>query len=219
MADVSIRKYRNSDYDVVHSMFVEGMMEHLPASYSYLLKLPQLHLTVSLLLLVIFLATGSYLLTLATLALLLAGGWYEMKFEFCQYVSQSQKGDLLDIQTTYMMRSNSCFWVAESEGKVVGMVAAQPSEESEDEMVLRRLSVGRNHRMKGIAKVLCVKVIDFAGQCGYKSVMLHTSMVQYAAHKLYQRLGFERTAVEIVPSLFGRFSKFSIFTYRYRIKS
>uniref|UniRef100_A0A803J260 N-acetyltransferase 8 gene 5 n=1 Tax=Xenopus tropicalis TaxID=8364 RepID=A0A803J260_XENTR len=217
MADVSIRKYRNSDYDVVHSMFVEGMMEHLPASYSYLLKLPQLHLTVSLLLLVIFLATGSYLLTLATLALLLAGGWYEMKFEFCQYVSQSQKGDLLDIQTTYMMRSNSCFWVAESEGKVVGMVAAQPSEESEDEMVLKRLCVGRDHRRKGIAKALCLKVIGFAKECGYKAVCLETDIIQYSAQKLYQRIGFQKYRLEVHQGLFGKCPTFLSLYYKYTV--
>ncbi|XP_018082934.1 probable N-acetyltransferase camello [Xenopus laevis] len=219
MANVSIRKYRNSDYDVVHSLFAEGMMEHLPATCFHLLKLPQVHLALSLSLLLVFMATSSYLLPLATLVVVLTGAWYELNSEFRQYVSQSQKDDLLDIEKTYMMRSNSCFWVSESGGKVAGMVAAQPSEESEDEMVLRRLSVGREHRMKGIAKALCLEVMDFARQCGYKSVKLETSMVQYAAHKLYESLGFEKTAVVILPTFFGRFSNFFIFTYRYRIKS
>ncbi|OCT96553.1 hypothetical protein XELAEV_18008759mg [Xenopus laevis] len=186
MANVSIRKYSNSDYQVVHSMFGEGVMEHVPACCFYLLKLPQAHLVLSLSLLVVFLLELGINCT----------------FQYHQYVSQSQKDDLLDIEKTYMMRRNSCFWVAESDGKVVGMVAAQPSEESEDEIMLRRRSVRREHRMKG----------------GYKSVKLQTCIVQYAAHKLYEGLDFEKTAVLIVP-FFGRFANFSIFTYRYRIKS
>ncbi|OCT96550.1 hypothetical protein XELAEV_18008756mg [Xenopus laevis] len=80
----------------------------------------------------------SYVLSFSCLATMLAGGWWVLNCRYHYYL----------------------------EVKVVGMVGAQQSEKSEDEMVLKLLCVGREHRRKGMAKALCLKVSDFAEACG-----------------------------------------------------
>ncbi|KAJ1211779.1 hypothetical protein NDU88_007133 [Pleurodeles waltl] len=44
-----------------------------------------------------------------------------------------------DIQRSYMQKRGACFWVAESDGEVVGFVAADPA--GEKELELKRLNV------------------------------------------------------------------------------
>ncbi|KAG8453250.1 hypothetical protein GDO86_000036 [Hymenochirus boettgeri] len=217
MANLSIRKYRNGDHQAVCSMFASGMNEHLPATCVHLLKLPQVQLCVVIEIITVFLFTRSYSLLFVCLAITLLALWCCLKSEFDQYVTRSLREDLHDIEKFYMRRSNSCFWVAESEGRIVGIVGADPAEDSDNVIMLRRLSVASDQRNKGIARALCMEVIDFATQLGYEAVSLHTSMVQYAAHKLYERLGFKKTRETVVPTLFSKFINFVIFSYSYNI--
>eukprot|EP00079_Xenopus_tropicalis_P010930 XP_002936328.2 PREDICTED: probable N-acetyltransferase camello [Xenopus tropicalis] len=217
MGSFSIRKYRKKDYAAVCHLFAEGTMEHFPAACLYVLKAPRVYVTLLLLFASMLLGTKSYILSFTCLAAILAGGWWVINSKYHNYVIEIQREDLQDIETTYMVRSNSCFWVAESDGKVVGMVAAQPSEESEDEMVLKRLCVGRDHRRKGIAKALCLKVIGFAKECGYKAVCLETDIIQYSAQKLYQRIGFQKYRLKVHQGLFGKCTTFSSLYYKYTV--
>lgn len=86
----------------------------------------------------------------------------------------------------------SCFWVAVLDGRVVGIVAAQ-GREDDDAVELRRMSVDSRYRGKGIAKALGRRVLEFAVRNNYAAVVLGTTAVKLAAHKLYESLGFRRT--------------------------
>uniref|UniRef100_A0A8B9PRT5 N-acetylaspartate synthetase n=1 Tax=Apteryx owenii TaxID=8824 RepID=A0A8B9PRT5_APTOW len=88
----------------------------------------------------------------------------------------------------------SCFWVAVLDGNVVGIVAARGNEE-DNTVELRRMSVDSNYRGKGIAKALGRKVLEFAVLNNYSSVVLGTTAVKMAAHKLYESLGFKHVGV------------------------
>ncbi|XP_074848437.1 N-acetylaspartate synthetase isoform X1 [Carettochelys insculpta] len=88
----------------------------------------------------------------------------------------------------------SCFWVAVLDGNVVGIVAARGNEE-DNTMELRRMSVDANFRGKGIAKALGRKVLEFAMLNNYSSIVLGTTAVKMAAHKLYESLGFKHAGV------------------------
>uniref|UniRef100_A0ACB8ETB3 Uncharacterized protein n=1 Tax=Sphaerodactylus townsendi TaxID=933632 RepID=A0ACB8ETB3_9SAUR len=88
----------------------------------------------------------------------------------------------------------SCFWVAMLDGNVVGIVAAQGNEE-DNTLELRRMSVDSKYRGKGIAKALGRKVLEFAMINNYSSVVLGTTAVKVAAHKLYESLGFKHVGV------------------------
>ncbi|KAK9401606.1 N-acetylaspartate synthetase [Crotalus adamanteus] len=80
-------------------------------------------------------------------------------------------------------RKGSCFWVAVLNGNVVGIVAARGNEE-DNTVELRRMSVDSKYRGKGIAKALGRKVLEFAVVNNYSSVVLGTTAVKVAAHKL-----------------------------------
>ncbi|XP_075038044.1 putative N-acetyltransferase camello [Mixophyes fleayi] len=218
MANYAIRVYRNRDYNAVRMLFAEGMMEHFPATCAYLLKLPRIQFVLFISFITLILISRSYLLSLVSLAIAFTAGRRLLLSEFHQYVDECQREDLLDIEESYMASNNSCFWVAESNGRVVGMVGVQSAQRSSEVMELRRLSVAKDWRHNGIARTLCLKVIDFASQRGYKVVKLETSMIQIAAHKLYETLGFLKTDTRIFPSLLGRFANFYVMTYEYMIK-
>ncbi|KAJ8390326.1 hypothetical protein AAFF_G00108950 [Aldrovandia affinis] len=92
---------------------------------------------------------------------------------------------------TYLSHPGSCFWVAVLDGRVVGIVAAQGKEE-DNTVELRRMSVDSRFRGKGIAKALGRRVLEFAVINNYSAVVLGTTAVKLAAHKLYESLGFRR---------------------------
>ncbi|XP_056404517.1 probable N-acetyltransferase camello [Hyla sarda] len=218
MADYTIRVYKNRDYNAVRMLFAEGMLEYIPATCAYVLKLPRAQFVLFISFITLLLISRSYLLSLVSLAIVFTAGRRQLNSEYHQYVEMCQREDLLDIEESYMASNNSCFWVVECNSRVIGMVGAQPVPRSTEVMVLRRLSVAKDKRHQGLASALCHKVKDFARQRGFKVVTLETSMIQVAAHKLYEKLGFQNTDVKIVPSLLGRFANFSILTYEYRIK-
>ncbi|GCB79744.1 hypothetical protein scyTo_0019603, partial [Scyliorhinus torazame] len=90
--------------------------------------------------------------------------------------------------------TGSCFWVAVLDGNVVGIVAARGNEE-DNTVELRRMSVDFDQRGKGIAKALGRKVLEFAVLNNYSAVVLGTTAVKPAAHKLYESLGFRYVGV------------------------
>lgn len=79
------------------------------------------------------------------------------------------------------------------DGRVVGIVAAQ-GHEDDNTVELRRMSVDSRYRGKGIAKALGRRVLEFAVRNNYAAVVLGTTAVKLAAHKLYESLGFCRTS-------------------------
>ncbi|MEQ2161124.1 N-acetylaspartate synthetase [Goodea atripinnis] len=96
-------------------------------------------------------------------------------------------------QFIYAFLTGSCFWVAVLDGCVVGIVAAQ-GQEDDNTVELRRMSVDSRYRGKGIAKALGRRVLEYAMRNNYAAVVLGTTAVKLAAHKLYESLGFCRTS-------------------------
>lgn len=90
---------------------------------------------------------------------------------------------------TALSPAGSCFWVAVLDGNVVGIVAAR-AHEADNTVELLRMSVDSRFRGKGIAKALGRKVLEFALVHDYSAVVLGTTAVKVAAHKLYESLGF-----------------------------
>ncbi|XP_039397033.1 N-acetyltransferase family 8 member 3-like isoform X1 [Mauremys reevesii] len=219
MAPYRIRQYEDGDYEAVRTMFSHGIREHAPAGYIHMMKHPQTQLLFLGLFLAVLAGSGSLLVSLLALLLTLIGGWFCIWSLWTDYVQQSLRNDLLDIRRTYLEAADTCLWVAEAEGVVVGMVAAvlpeDPSERGRA-LELKRISVGREHRGRGIGRALGRTVIRFAQERGYSAVVLSTSIVQYSALQLYESLGFQRVS-ESFPSRLASFLQFSVFCYRYEI--
>ena len=75
------------------------------------------------------------------------------------YVSDSLKDDLADIPANYLESPGSCFWVAEVEGEIKGMVGIQYR--SGEEAELRPMSVASDARGQGIGRQLLETVDGF----------------------------------------------------------
>ncbi|CAM4551535.1 unnamed protein product [Lepidochelys olivacea] len=219
MAPYCIRQYEDGDYEAVRAMFARGIMEHAPAAYVHTLTRPQVQLLFLALFLVVLAASGSLLVSVVAVLLALAGSWFFIRSLWNGYIQQSLRSDLLDIRRSYLEPANSCLWVAEAEGAVVGMVGAILPEDPSERgcaLELKRMSVGREHRGRGIARALCRTVIRFAQERGHSAVVLSTSMVQDSAQQLYESMGFRRVS-ERSPSRLASFLHFSVFYYRYEI--
>ncbi|XP_065606328.1 putative N-acetyltransferase 8B [Cyrtonyx montezumae] len=216
MAPYRIRLYRDEDYDAVRALFARGIVEHAPSIYRQMLRSTRAQLGLLVLFTAVRAAAGCWLLALGATALALAAAWPFARSFSTSYVQEALLTDLCDIHSTYMRAPDSCFWVAEAGGAVVGMVAVAPPQDPAqrgEALELRRMSVSRDYRGCGISKALCGEVLRFAQARGYGAVVLYTSVVQVVAQRLYESQGFRKVGATS-PSLFASLICFQILHYR-----
>jgi len=96
--------------------------------------------------------------------------------------------DLDDIQSVYMEFPGNHFWVAESEGQIVGMVAVQHYDEGVGE--IRRLRVANSHRRRGIGSALLERALSFCQEKEYYKITLDTFMDREPAIRLFEKFRF-----------------------------
>ncbi|XP_009462168.1 PREDICTED: N-acetyltransferase 8-like [Nipponia nippon] len=216
MASYRIRQYRDQDYDAVRTLFARGILEHTLAGYRHVLRSARAKLALLVLFVAVRAAAGYWVLGLGAVTLALVAAWFLVRSFSTSYVQQALSTDLRDIPASYLRAPDSCFWVAEAGGGVVGMVAAPPPLDPAERGValeLKRMSVSKDYRGRGISKALCGEVLRFARARGYGAVVLSTSMVQVAAQRLYEGQGFRKVGA-FSPSLLGSLLCFQIFHYR-----
>ena len=100
-------------------------------------------------------------------------------------------GDLKDIEEFYMSIQQSHLWVAELNGRVVGMVGLIHEENFEQGVYeLKRMYVAPSCRGMGIAKNLINELISHAKTNRIKLVFLKTTSTLVPAIQLYTKNGF-----------------------------
>uniref|UniRef100_UPI00398E3C25 N-acetylaspartate synthetase n=1 Tax=Pristiophorus japonicus TaxID=55135 RepID=UPI00398E3C25 len=192
---VFIREFQLSDQQSVCRIFCEGILERIPnTAFRGLKQQPKILLLYSCLTVMCFYLTKSLVLTCCVPTLLLGSRYYYSRKVILSYLECALQTDMSDIEQYYMKPAGSCFWVAVLDGNVVGIVAARGNEE-DNTVELRRMSVDFEQRGKGIAKALGRKVLEFAVLNNYSAVVLGTTAVKLAAHKLYESLGFRYIGV------------------------
>ena len=102
------------------------------------------------------------------------------------------KTDLLDIGKTYMSNKGCHIWVAEWNGKIVGMVGLIQNEDHKPGIAeLQRMSVSKNCRKMGVASKLLEELLKHSRQQGFEKNVLKTSNAQGPAVRLYRKFGFK----------------------------
>ncbi|CAJ1074601.1 probable N-acetyltransferase camello [Xyrichtys novacula] len=214
MANIQIRKYKDEDAEAVKEVFTLGMSEHVPSSFMHLLKQPPTQMVLMCTFCSLMASSKSFLLPVLAVTLLLAAARQSVVYMFNKYIDTSLKKDLNNITETYLKEKDSCFWVAECDGRVVGTMACLPNENTPGCLELKRASVRRSHRRMGIGKALCRTVADFTRDRGYAAVILYTSVVQTDAHKLYECMGYEKIREFPVPEFIAKVTNFTLIEYR-----
>ncbi|XP_068608459.1 probable N-acetyltransferase CML1 [Brachionichthys hirsutus] len=213
-ASFQIRKYQDDDAETVREIFTLGLSEHVPSLFMHLLKQPVTQMVLMCVFCTLMASSKSFLLPILAVTLLLAGIRQFVVHMANRYIETGLSGDLNDISEAYLKQKDSCFWVAESDSRVVGCVACLPAENAPGCLQMKRLSVRRSHRATGIAKALCRTVADFSSERGHAGVILCTSMVQTSAQKLYEHMGYERIREFAPPGFLFKVTNFVTFEYR-----
>ncbi|XP_069601144.1 N-acetyltransferase 8-like isoform X1 [Ranitomeya imitator] len=220
MSDYFLRLYKDSDYHEARDLFASGLKEHVNKAFRHALCLTHIWLPALATITLPALNLVSVNTFALAVALALVALWFCARYMYTSYIDHALSDDMLDIRKYYLQRDGYCFWVAEStRGEFMGMIAALPSSEpgGEKHLELRRLSVVKCHRGKGVAKVLCRRLIDFARKRGCEAVVLTTTLPQWEACKMYEKLGFRLTDEFYYSKMLSRVVDFKVLAYQYDI--
>ncbi|XP_075044003.1 N-acetyltransferase 8B-like [Mixophyes fleayi] len=220
MSTYNVRLYQDSDFLAVRRIFTHGCHGHTAAAFYKALKLPHNWLLLLVVFLLPLVTIGSILLSILDVVIVLLMLWLSGREFFHSYAKHALLDDLKDITRYYLQREGYCFWVVESPaGEVVGMVAAAISHlpGGEKHIELKRMSVARTHRGKGIAKLLCRTLINFARKSECEAVVLSTTTVQDDALRLYERIGFRHAHTTYATKFTERLVRITYVIYKYDI--
>jgi N-acetylglutamate synthase-like GNAT family acetyltransferase len=123
--------------------------------------------------------------------------------EFGVDITYEQQPDLMDIPNFYQKGAGQ-FWVALDQDKVVGSIALLDI--GSGEAALRKMFVAATHRggAHGVAAQLLGTLLDHAQKHGLKTIYLGTTEKFLAAHRFYEKSGFELIEPNSLPAAFPR---------------
>ncbi len=120
-----------------------------------------------------------------------------LKEKFEAYIARSLAEEIDRIADYYGDRDGG-FWVADSNGTIVGMFGIEP--DGPDAMELRRMYVAPEARRRGIARQMLVFAEDECRRRGMQSLTLSTSELQGEALALYRAAGYRLQKEEIAEA-------------------
>ncbi|MED3021552.1 MULTISPECIES: GNAT family N-acetyltransferase [Bacillus cereus group] len=117
-------------------------------------------------------------------------------------ITKEEQPDLLEIETFYQ-RNHGNFWVATYDDKVVGTVALLYIENQQ--VALRKMFVKKEFRGKewGASYKLLQTAISWAENKKLKDIYLGTTVKFLAAHRFYEKNGFQSVDIEDLPKSFS----------------
>lgn len=113
-------------------------------------------------------------------------------------ITAQDQPDLANIEVFYQ-QDNGNFWVAVENGAIVGTIAIKNI--SHGNAILRKMFVRKEYRGKelGVSHALLMKLIEWARQKKFSKIYLGTTPQFLAAHRFYQRNGFEEIHKDELP--------------------
>ena len=123
------------------------------------------------------------------------------QLEFGVSITVEDQPDLLDIRGYYQQGSGN-FWVALSNGEVVGTIALRDIGNRQG--ALRKMFVKPAYRGKGhgVARRLLEELIAFASSVRLRDLYLGTIDAFVAAHRFYEKNGFVQIPAAALPEAF-----------------
>src|SRR5512134_562210 len=136
--------------------------------------------------------------------------------EFSIDITAAQQPDLHDIPGFYQVR-NGNFWVALADGRVVGTIALLDI--GNQQGALRKMFVHRDFRGPkiGAARDLLETLLDWARSREIREIFLGTTAKFLAAHRFYEKSGFDELLESDLPPGFPIMSVDTKF-YRRRLE-
>ena len=111
-------------------------------------------------------------------------------------LSLQEQPDLLDIRHAYQDKGGQ-FWIALSQGKVIGTIALMMKEDHC--AILKKFFVDAKFRSRGVGSALYQELLTFAKAQNVKHIILDTPSVAHAAHHFYEHAGFYQIRTEDLP--------------------
>lgn len=123
--------------------------------------------------------------------------------EFGVAISIGDQPDLEDIQKFYQKGSGN-FWVALEKDCLIGTIGL--IDIGNERVALRKMFVDENYRgkEKGVAKALLDKAIRWCDKKNIQEIYLGTTARYLAAHRFYEKNGFQEIQVSALPVAFPR---------------
>ncbi len=111
-------------------------------------------------------------------------------------LSLQEQPDLLDISRSY--QQNGCeFWIALSDGKVIGTIGLMLKERHC--AIMKKFFVKREFRSQKVGLALYNKLLKFAENAGIKYIILDTPAVSHTSHRFYEKAGFRKIDASKLP--------------------
>lgn len=198
--EVKIRSYQNRDFESCREIFTQGM-EQLVGLATRVVLPKYCGVLVALSVFVILAAVKwtSWMLAYYVFfcVVLLALLYIDIYIECWRFIKECLATDLYNIEKTYMSGDGSHMWVAEFDGKVVGMVGLVVYNHKPGVAELQRMSVSPVCRRMGIAKKLLDELLQHAKEQRFDKLVLTTTSAQTPAIRLYKKWGFR--LIDVFP--------------------
>jgi GNAT superfamily N-acetyltransferase len=129
--------------------------------------------------------------------------------EFGVPITLADQPDLADVPSAYQCGRGG-FWTAKEEGRLVGVVGLL---DGGGEVALRKMFVDADYRGRGLAVApqLLEALLAHARSRGVERIFLGTRPEMRAAHRFYEKHGFQRVAAGDLPAAFPRMAVDSVF--------
>ncbi len=93
-----------------------------------------------------------------------------------------------------ILETGGAIIMAEYDGMVAGAAGLRKVDEETFEFT--KMAVDKNFRRRGIAQAICYACFRKAKELGAKTVILYSNTKNAGAIKMYEKIGFQHTAVE-----------------------
>lgn len=107
-----------------------------------------------------------------------------------------EQPDLLDISYYYQQNGGE-FWVALSDGNVIGTIGLMLKEQNC--AIMKKFFVKKEFRSQKIGLALYNELLKFAKKSEIQHIVLDTPSVAHESHKFYEKAGFRKINVKELP--------------------